>query len=148
MVASNAEVTRMASIDSVELEIARGGSYGDSALLIVNYTMHATLDDVQNDRAYQEHVQVYTEGRRVGLFGLEHPIAGAVYDGTYVFPDDSEVPRNYEKLVPLAALEQGIISPSQPDAIRARVTLTPLPAQTVTHDSNTVDISTPVVANA
>jgi hypothetical protein len=47
--------------------------------------------------------------------------------------------------IPLAVLEQGVVSPLQPDAIRARVTLTPLPPQTVMHDSNTVDPNKPPV---
>ena len=42
-------------------------------------------------------------------------------------------------------LQQGVVSPLQPDAIRARVTLTPLPPQTVMHDSNTVDLNKPPV---
>jgi hypothetical protein len=139
----------MASIPSVTLEIAQGGPYGDHALLAVNYSIQATLDDVQNQRAYKDHVQFYTEGRRVGLTGVEHPIPGAVQDSTIVFTSDPPVQRSYQVLVPLAVLEQGILSPAQADPIRARVTLTPLPPQTVTQDSNTVDLNQPApVSNA
>jgi hypothetical protein len=138
----------MAAIDTVKLQVAKGGSYGDKALLIVDYTMEPTLDDVQSDRAYDEHVQVFIEGRRIGLTGLEHPIPGAVYDGTVVFTSASQVQRNYEVLVPLSVLEQGIVTPAQPDVIQARVTLTPLPPQTVTKPSNAVDLNAAPHPNA
>jgi hypothetical protein len=135
----------MAAIVSVRLQIAQGGSYADKALLIVEYAIEPTLHDVQNDQAYSERVQVYTEGHRVGLPGLEHPIPGALSEGTVVFTSDQQVQRDFQVLIPLAVLEQGVVSPLQPDAIRARVTLTPLPPQTVMQDSNTVDLNKPPV---
>ena len=55
--------------------------------------------------------------------------------------------RGSELLLPLALLEQGV-SPLQPDLIRARVTLTPLPPMAVSQTSNTVDIHRPPVLTA
>ena len=69
---------------------------------------------------------------------------GTVSDSILVF-DSNHVAfnRNCALILPVASLEQGIVSPFQRDPILVRVTLTPIPATATTQESNTVLINQP-----
>ena len=139
----------MASIGPVELQIAFGPDWGDKALVELGYTISATLDDVASGQAYHEVAQLFMEGRRLGQRGVEQPVpGGTLWDATVQFTGSAvSIVRGPELLLPLAVLEQGV-SPLQPDLIRARVTLTPLPPMAVSQTSNTVDVHRPPVLTA
>lgn len=137
----------MASIGPVNLEIFKGAQSPDGALVRASYVVSATLDDTTSSRNYRELVQLVRVGRQVGQPGLEHVLAGGTMsDGVVVFTSDAvSIVRDWERDVPMSVLEQGILSPFQADPIRARVTLTPLPMEAPTRESNTVNINQPPV---
>jgi hypothetical protein len=131
----------MASIGSVDLKVFPNVPATGSALVQVEYTIEATLDDVPSGRGYRELVQLVKQDREIGRHGGEVLVAGGTLsDGDVVFTGSAVAyVRGPEMTLPLAALEGGI-SPLQTDAIRARVTLTPLPPTAPTRESNTVEL--------
>lgn len=137
----------MASIGSVDLEIFKGVQSHDGALVRASYVVSATLDDVPSGRSYRELVQLVQVGRQIGQRGIEHVLAGGTLsDGVVVFTGSAvSYVRDWERDIPMSVLEQGIISPLEADPIRARVTLTPLPAAAPTRESNTVNVNQPPV---
>lgn len=145
----NAEVVAMASIEPVNLNISPNVPSVGVALIQVSYAIAQTLDDVPSGRTYRELVQLVSEGRRIGEPGFEHLIpGGTMWDGTVVFTADAvRFTREPELKLPLATLTQSI-SPLQPDAIRARVTLTPLPPTAPSRESNVVELNQPAANSA
>ena len=91
-------------------------------------------------------MQLFSEGRRIGEPGVEHPVTGGtMWDGTVVFTSDAVAyEQGRELTLPLSALSQSD-TPLQPDAIRARVTLTPLPPTAPSRESNVVELGQPPV---
>ncbi len=68
-----------------------------------------------------------------------------MWDGTVVFTSDAVAyEQGRELTLPLSALSQSD-TPLQPDAIRARVTLTPLPPTAPSRESNVVELGQPPV---
>jgi hypothetical protein len=136
----------MASIGPVQLEIFKGAQSPDGALVRVSYVVSATLDDTTSGRNYRELVQLVRVGLQIGQPGLEHVLAGGTMaDGVVGFTSNSSFQRIWELDIPMSVLEQGILSPFQADPIRARVTLTPLPMEAPTRESNIVNINQPAV---
>jgi hypothetical protein len=129
----------MALIEYVKLQAL--SSPPDSVVLNVSYKIEATLDDVAAGRTYRELVQLVKVGRKIGEPGIEHLVPdGTIWDGTVLFTGD-EVGFNHsrELTVPSADLAQD--SALQAEEIRARVTLAPMPAQSPTMESNTVQLN-------
>jgi hypothetical protein len=139
----------MAEIGRVELQIAHGDGYGEMALVEVEYQVSASAGDMESATAYHEVVQLYVEGQ--GRLGhpQETPVAGGLlYDGITVFTADAQsFVHGPEKLLPLSVLEPGI-GPFTLDEVRARVTMTPLPASAVSRASNAVVLHRPPVLDA
>jgi hypothetical protein len=140
----------MASIGPVNLEIFKGAQSPDGAVVRASYVVSATLDDGTSGRNYRELVQLVQVGHQIGQPGLEHVLAGGTMsDGIVVFTSNPAFVRIWERDIPMNVLEQGIISPFEADPIRARVTLTPLPMEAPTRESNTVNVNQlPVVVEA
>jgi hypothetical protein len=140
----------MAAIAPVELQIATGDGYGEQALVVVDYELSATNDDILAGTSYHEVVQLFLEGRHVvGRRPGEVPVSGGILlDDVVTFTASRQsVVHGAEKLLPLASLEGGL-GPFDRDAVRARVTLTPLPASAVSQGSNTVILERPPVVEA
>jgi hypothetical protein len=136
----------MASIGPVNLEIFKGAQSPDGALVRASYVVSATLDDTTSGRNYRELVQLVQVGRQIGQPGLEHELAGGTMsDGVVDFTSNPSFQRISERDIPMSVLEQGIISPFEADLIRARITLTPLPMEAPTRESNTVNVNQPPV---
>lgn len=131
----------MASIGPVELQIFMNNPSQGQALVQVGYTISATGVDVADGRNYRELVELVRVGG-IGEPGVEHLVPnGALWDAAFMFTDNAVgFTHTRELTLPAAALEQGSISALEPNAIRARVTLAPLPPTTPTRESNTVNI--------
>ncbi len=116
----HSEAAAMASIGSVDLKVFPNVPATGSALVQVEYTIEATLDDVPSGRGYRELVQLVKQDREIGRHGGEVLVAGGTLsDGDVVFTGSAVAyVRGPEMTLPLAALEGGI-SPLQTDAIRA-----------------------------
>jgi hypothetical protein len=134
----------MASIEHLTLEVL--SSQPNGVLMNVSYSITATLDDVAAGRTYRELVQLVKVGRKIGEPGSEHLVpGGTVWDGTVLFTDDEvSFVHSRELTVPSADLAQD--SALQAEKIRARVTLTPLPAPAPTMESNTVQLNEPATS--
>ncbi len=137
----------MASIDPVSLQILTNNPSPGEAAVTVGYTIKATLDDVPAGRRYRELVQLFSEGRKIGEPGLEHPVpGGTVWDGVVEFNgDEVAFTRDAQKEIPMSALNQGA-SPLEAGAIRARVSLTVLPPLSPSRESNVVQLNQPLTA--
>jgi hypothetical protein len=130
----------MASIGPVDLQIFMNNPSQGQALVQVGYTISATGVDVAAGRNYRELVQLVHVGG-IGAHGAEHLVPdGTMWDAPVSFTDDAGFTHTREKTLPIANLEQGSISPLEPNPIRARVTLAPLPPTPPTRESNTVNI--------
>ena len=91
-------------------------------------------------------MQLVQVGHQIGHPGLEHVLAGGTLsDGVVDFTANPSFQRIWERDIPMSVLEQGIISPLEADPVRARVTLTPLPVEAPTRESNTVNVNQPPV---
>jgi hypothetical protein len=140
----------MAAIAPVELQIAAGNGYGEQALVVVDYEISATDDDIVAGTAYHEVVQLFLEGRHVlGRRPSAVPVSGGILrDGIVTFTANQQsYVHGAEKLLPLASLEGGL-GPFDRDAVQARVTLTPLPPSAISQSSNTVILDRPPVVEA
>jgi hypothetical protein len=131
----------MASIGPVELQIFMNNPSQGQALAQVGYTISATGVDVADGRNYRELVELVRVGG-IGEPGVEHLVPnGTVWDAAFMFTDNAvSFTHTRELTLPIAPLEQGSVSALEPNAIRARVTLAPLPPTTPTRESNTVNI--------
>jgi hypothetical protein len=131
----------MASIGPVQLQIFMKNPTEDQAFVQVGYTTSATGDDIAAGRTYRELVELVRVGG-IGKPGVEHLVPeGTMWDAPVVFTGNATgFTHTREKTLPIADLEQGSISPLEPNPIRARVTLAPLPPTTPTRESNTVNI--------
>jgi hypothetical protein len=131
----------MALIEYVKLEVL--SSSPGNVLVNVGYKIEAALDDVAAGRTYRELVQLVRVGRKVGVPGVEHLVpGGTIWDGTVLFTGDQVgFTHSRELSVPAAAIAQD--SALQAEEIRARVTLIPLPPQSPTMESNTVQLNAP-----
>jgi hypothetical protein len=109
------------------------------ALVQVGYVVTQTMDDAQSGRNYRELVQLVSKAQPIERLVP----GGTVSDGILVDSNHMAFNRNCALILPVASLEQGIVSPFQRDPILARVTLTPLPATASTQESNTVLINQP-----
>ena len=134
----------MASIGPVDLQILTNNPSPGEAAVTVGYTIQATLDDVPAGRRYRELVQLFSEGRRIGEPGVEHPVpGGTVWDGVVEFSgDEVGFTREPQMEIPMSALNQGA-SPLESGVIRARVSLTVLPPLSPTRESNIVHLNQP-----
>jgi hypothetical protein len=140
----------MAAIGTVQLQIATGDAYGEQALVVVDYEVSATHDDILAGTTYHEVVQLYLEGRRVlGQPRAAVPVTGGLLlDGHVTFDASQQsVVHGAERLLPRSALESGL-GPFERDAVEARVTLTPLPPSAVSENSNAVILEQPPVVEA
>jgi hypothetical protein len=134
------EVAAMASIGPVTLEIFLNNPSEGMALVQVGYVVTQTMDDARSGRNYRELVQIVSKAQPIERLVP----GGTVSDGILVFDSNHMAfNRNCALILPVASLEQGIVSPFQRDPILARVTLTPLPATASTQESNTVLINQP-----
>jgi hypothetical protein len=131
----------MASIGPVELQISMDNPSQGQALAQVGYAISATGVDVAAGRNYRELVELVHVGG-LGEPGVEHLVpGGTMWDAPFMFTDNTVgFTHTRELRLPTASLEQGSVSPFEPNAIRARVTLAPLPPTTPTRESNTVNI--------
>jgi hypothetical protein len=138
----------MASIGPVELQIFINNPSEGQAFAQVGYTISATGVDAAAGRNYRELVELVHVGG-IGGSGIEHLVPdGKLWDAPIMFADDAGFTHTRELTLPIASLEQGSISPLEPNAIRARVTLAPLPPTTPTRESNTVNIHQEPVIDA
>jgi hypothetical protein len=138
----------MASIGPVELQIFMNNPSEGQALAQVGYTISATGVDVAAGRNYRELVELVRVGG-IGAPGIEHLVPdGKLWDAPVTFADHAGFTHTRELTLPIASLEQGSLSPLEPNAIRARVTLAPLPPTTPTRESNTVNIHQEPVIDA
>ena len=124
----------MAAISDVLLEIF---NQSGSALVRANYRIEATGPDAVQEQRYREVVELFglDEGAREDG---QSEVIQVISDGPIKF-DTSHVAfvRAPEITVPSAVLDEdsGIF---RRDELRARVSLTPLPPEPVSRDSNTI----------
>ena len=134
----------MASISSVNLQIfERSGS----ALIQVGYTITATHHDALHEQAYRELVQLVGDDSGPGEDGRSEVIpGGTVWDGVVVFTTAQVAfTRSHEITLPSGVLDEDPGPVIRADEIRARVTLTPLPLESPSRDSNLVRRGEPVI---
>jgi hypothetical protein len=134
------EVAAMASIGPVTLEIFLNNPSEGMALVQVGYVVTQTMDDARSGRNYRELVQLVSKAQPI-----ERLVPGGTVSDSILVFDSNHMAfnRNCALILPVASLEQGIVSPFQRDPILARVTLTPLPATASTQESNTVLVNQP-----
>jgi len=137
----------MASISNVLLRIFEGVPAPGQALVQVSYTVTATLHDAPHQQAYRELVQLVGDDEGAGEDGHSELIAnGTIFDGTVTFSTSAVAfTQIRERTIPVAILDEDPGPFIRPDEIRARVTLTALPAPSPTRDSNLVRRGGPVV---
>jgi len=134
----------MASIGPVNLVISE---YADgSALVQVGYLIEATGDDLVNEQAYRELVELIGVDTPAGFGedGTDDIIPGPpVWDGVITFTSTGggRFPQSHELTLPSSSrLDEDPGPIPRTDEILARVTLTPF------RDSNIVRRGTPVIS--
>jgi hypothetical protein len=143
----------MVSISNVNLEIFEGPPTQPQgfALVRASYTLTATQHDAEHGQVYRELVQLIGDDRGEG--GTAEPIPnGIISDGIVAFSTSTvQITRIPEKVLPAAVLDEDQPPPpaSFPleDEIRVMVTLTPLPPNPVTMESNLIRRGGPIVGD-
>lgn len=134
----------MASISNVRLQIFEQGG---SALVQVSYTLSATHHDAVHEQSYRELVQLVGDDEGRGEDGRSEIIPNStIWDGVVTFTTSQvSFTQSHERTVPVSLLDEDPGPFIREDEIRARVTLTPLPAPIPTRDSNLVRRGSPVI---
>jgi hypothetical protein len=120
----------MASISNVLLRIFEGVPAPGQALVQVSYTLTATLHDAPHQQSYRELVQLLGDDEGAGEDGHSELIPnGTIFDGTVTFSTSAVAfTQSHERTIPVALLDEDPGPFIRADEIRARVTLTALPA--------------------
>jgi hypothetical protein len=130
----------MASITGTHLDVQPTSPPSDELLVLVDYEIVQTGNDLQTAQAYRELVQLFSKGGLAGPGELVIP-GGTLRDEPVIFTDAQRgYQRTWSITLPIAVLENGR-SPLQADPIEARVTLTPIPPAETTAKSNLMPVN-------
>ena len=127
----------MASISNVSLQIFENAG---TAVVRVSYRLTATHHDGPHEQAYRELVQLVGIDIGPGEDGQSELIpGGTVWDGVVVFSTSQvSFEQTRERTLPSSILDEDPGPIIREDEIRARLTLIPLPPQSLSRESNLV----------